>query len=74
MPAFASTPIRAATGDVAGLGVSDLVEATSLLREALTQVADPRARRRVRHQLAGMLSAAVCAVAAGARSFVTIAE
>jgi DDE_Tnp_1-associated/Transposase DDE domain len=35
---------------------------------------DPRARRGVRHRVAAMLGLAVCAVLAGARSFVAIAE
>ncbi|WP_219420486.1 ISAs1 family transposase, partial [Pseudonocardia nigra] len=35
---------------------------------------DPRARRGVRHGLVVVLTAAVCAVAAGARSFVAVAE
>lgn len=74
MPAFASSPISVAVDRLARFGVSELVEATPLLREALTKVADPRARRGVRHHLVVVLSAAVCAVAAGARSFVAIAE
>ena len=37
-------------------------------------VVDPRARRGVRHGLAVVLSVAICAVAAGARSYVAIAE
>lgn len=44
------------------------------LRTALTQVIDPRQRRGVRHPLTVVLTAAVCAVAAGARSFVAAAE
>ena len=44
------------------------------LREALAEVVDPRHRRGVRHGLVVVLTAAVCAVAAGARSFVAIAE
>jgi hypothetical protein len=40
----------------------------------LAAVADPRARRGVRHRLAVILALAVCAVLAGARSFTTIAE
>jgi hypothetical protein len=37
-------------------------------------VVDPRKRRGVRHGLVVVLAAAVCAVAAGARSFVAVAE
>ena len=40
----------------------------------LAAVADPRARRGVRHRLAVILALAVCAVLAGARSFTAIAE
>ena len=40
----------------------------------LARVADPRHRRGVRHQLAGILGLALCAVVAGARSFTAIAE
>jgi hypothetical protein len=44
------------------------------LRTALAQVSDPRKPRGVRHGLVVVLTTAVCAVAAGARSFVAIAE
>ena len=44
------------------------------LAAALSTVPDPRKRRGVRHGLVTLLSVAVCAVAAGARSFVAIAE
>ena len=40
----------------------------------LAAVADPRARRGVRHRLAVILALAVCAVLAGARSSTAIAE
>jgi predicted transposase YbfD/YdcC len=50
------------------------VEQGPALREALAEVVDPRRRRGVRHGLVVVLTAAVCAVAAGARSFVAIAE
>src|SRR5450432_1363106 len=53
---------RALDGDRAGL------------LPVLAGIADPRARRGVRHRLAVILSLAVCAVLAGARSFVAIAE
>ena len=56
------------------VGLSDLVEVVPRLREALVAGADPRARRGVRHPLAVVLTAAVCAVAAGAQSYVAIAE
>jgi hypothetical protein len=41
---------------------------------ALSAVADPRHARGVRHRLVTVLAAAVCAVLAGARSYVGIAE
>jgi predicted transposase YbfD/YdcC len=44
------------------------------LLAALAAVPDPRARRGVRHRLAAILSLALCAVLAGARSFTAIAE
>lgn len=40
----------------------------------LARVADPRHRRGIRHRLAMILGLAVCAVLAGARSFVAVAE
>jgi hypothetical protein len=40
----------------------------------LAAVADPRARRGVRHRLAVIPALAMCAVLAGARSFTAIAE
>lgn len=54
------------------------VESVGLVRpgllELFEQIADPRARRGVRHRFAGLLSVALAAVLAGARSFVAIAE
>ena len=44
------------------------------LLAVLAAVPDPRARRGVRHRLAVILSLALCAVLAGARSFTAIAE
>src|ERR1700733_3508129 len=44
------------------------------LLAVLAAVPDPRARRGVRHRLAVILSLALCAVLAGARSFPAIAE
>jgi predicted transposase YbfD/YdcC len=41
---------------------------------ALSRVPDPRDSRGIRHQLVTVLAAAVCAVLAGARSYVGIAE
>jgi predicted transposase YbfD/YdcC len=44
------------------------------LLAALQAITDPRCRRGVRHQLVAVLGVAVCAVLAGARSYVAIAE
>ena len=44
------------------------------LLAALRAITDPRCRRGVRHQLVAVLGIAVCAVLAGARSYVAIAE
>jgi predicted transposase YbfD/YdcC len=59
---------------VAGLEVPDPLAAAPGLAAVLSTVTDPRQRRGVRHGLVTVLSVAVCAVAAGARSFVAIAE
>jgi hypothetical protein len=42
--------------------------------DLLGQVADPRDRRGVRHQVVGVLAVAMAAVLAGARSFTAIGE
>jgi predicted transposase YbfD/YdcC len=55
----------------AGLSTQELA---GCLPTALAHVPDPRARRGVRHQLAVVLTAAVCAVVAGYRSYTAIAE
>ncbi|MFF5291824.1 ISAs1 family transposase [Paractinoplanes globisporus] len=47
---------------------------TAGLPAALAHLPDPRARRGVRHRLPVVLSAAVCAVVAGYRSYTAIAE
>lgn len=44
------------------------------LLDVLVFVPDPRARRGVRHDLAGLLAVSICAVLAGARSFAAIAD
>ena len=49
-------------------------EAPIDLVAALAEVPDPRARRGIRHRLVTVLALAVCAVLAGARSYVAIAE
>src|SRR5512143_1794903 len=44
------------------------------LAETLATVPDPRRRRGVRHPFTPLLAAVVCAMLAGSRSFVAIAE
>jgi DDE_Tnp_1-associated len=57
---------------LAAVGSVDADRATVL--SVLAAVADPRARRGIRHGLSTILTVAVCAVLAGARSFVAITE
>jgi predicted transposase YbfD/YdcC len=66
--------IAAVTAQVGGVGLPDPVALVPGLRAALGAVVDPRKRRGVRHRLVVVLTAAVCAVAAGVRSFVAVAE
>lgn len=49
-------------------------ETTAGLPAALASLPDPRARRGVRHQLIAVVTAAVCAVVAGCRSYTAIGE
>ncbi|MEU4679139.1 transposase family protein [Micromonospora sp. NPDC023737] len=49
-------------------------EAAGGLPEALDGLSDPRDRRGVRHRLTVVVTAAVCAVVAGYRSYAAIAE
>jgi predicted transposase YbfD/YdcC len=74
VPAVVSSPIPAVLDRVAGLNLPDPASAAPGLATVLSTVTDPRKRRGVRHELVTLLSVAVCAVAAGARSFVAIAE
>jgi hypothetical protein len=53
---------------------SDRAADHTTVRSVLAAVPDPRARRGVRHRLETILAVAMCAVLAGARSFVAIAE
>jgi DDE_Tnp_1-associated/Transposase DDE domain len=73
MPAWSSSPIDLAIGQLAAL-TEDAAEDLPGLLAVLASVADPRHRRGVRHRLAVILGLAVCAVLAGARSFTAIAE
>src|SRR3954469_19401022 len=49
-------------------------ESVNGLSAALQMLPDPRARRGVRHRLTVVVTAAVCAVVAGYRSYTAIAE
>jgi predicted transposase YbfD/YdcC len=74
MPASASSlidSVRAHAG--ADVGTDPLMAGPGLL-DAFALVPDPRARRGVRHRLVTVLAVSVCAVLAGARSLVAIAE
>jgi hypothetical protein len=73
VPASASS-IAAVADQVGGVELPDPIALAPGLREVLGGVVDPRKPRGVRHGLVVVLSAAVCAVAAGARSFVAVAE
>jgi predicted transposase YbfD/YdcC len=70
MPASPSLLISALSCPPPGVVVPD----TCGLPAALAHLPDPRARRGVRHRLPVVVSAAVCAVVAGYRSYTAIAE
>ena len=73
MPACVSWLIPSAVGQLEHSPAPD-GEVPDDLLAALARVLDPRARRGVRHRLAVILGIGACAVLAGARSFVAIAE
>src|SRR3954447_3721131 len=70
MPASPSSLISALSCPPAGVTLPD----TAGLPATLAHLPDPRARRGVRHRLPVVVSAAVCAVLAGYRSYTAIAE
>src|SRR6476646_9306480 len=83
VPAGSSSPIEQIVARVGS--PSDRVSDTDVPRDvdtagsadlvaALAKVPDPRARRGIRHRLVTVLALAVCAVLAGARSYVAVAE
>jgi DDE_Tnp_1-associated/Transposase DDE domain len=74
VPAPSSLSIAAVADQVVGVELPNSVELAAELREVLAEVVDPRKRRGVRHGLVVVLTVAVCAVVAGARSFVAVAE
>src|SRR5256886_4154131 len=71
MPASPSSLIASLSVAPAGLRPPEL---TVGLPAALAAVPDPRARRGIRHHLTVVLTAAVCAVVAGYRSYTAIGE
>jgi hypothetical protein len=80
-PLMPSSPIAAVVDELAGqvpdrTGQPDVItEGDRLaLLQALAQVPDPRSARGVRYPFAAILAVAVCAMLAGARSFVAIGE
>jgi predicted transposase YbfD/YdcC len=74
VPASASLSIPGLVEQLGGVELRNPLTVAAELRTALAQVSDPRKPRGVRHGLVVVLTTAVCAVAAGARSFVAIAE
>ncbi len=66
--------ISAIAGQLAGVELPDPVVLAPALSVVLTTVLDPRKARGLRHRLVVLLTVAVCAVAAGARSFVAVGE
>lgn len=73
MPAAPSSPIDPAICHLLA-AVEGVSGDHATVVSVLAGVADPRARRGVRHRLVTILGLAVCAVLAGARSFTAIAE
>lgn len=73
MPAVSSSPIDPTIGQLRAAAESVGSDRATVL-SLLAGVDDRRARRGVRHRLETILAVAVCAVLAGARSFVAIAE
>ena len=71
MPASPSSLIASLSSAPAGLPAQELAAG---LPTALAAVPDPRARRGIRHRLTVVVTAAICAVVAGYRSYTAIAE
>ena len=74
MPTVASLSIPTIAEHLGGVELPDPVALAPTLSAALTKVVDPRKARGIRHRLVVLLTVTVCAVAAGARSFVAVAE
>jgi predicted transposase YbfD/YdcC len=73
VPACVSSLLRCAVDQAVAVPIA-VEEVPRDLLAALAEIVDPRARRGVRHRLVVILGIGVCAVLAGARSFVAIAE
>jgi hypothetical protein len=73
MPAAPSSPIDPSVGHLVALSETFAWDRAGVL-SVLARVPDPRKPRGVRHRLAAVLGLAVCAVLAGARSYVAIGE
>lgn len=73
MPAAPSSSIDPALSQVLTLA-ERCPPSPPRLHDLFAQVGDPRARRGVRHRFVTILTLAACAVLAGARSFVAVAE
>src|ERR1051326_8882733 len=67
MPASPSSLIASLSAVPGGLSAPNVASGLPMV---LAQVPDPRARRGVRHQLSVVVTAAGCAVVAGARSYI----
>jgi hypothetical protein len=67
-------PIPAALDQFTTLAPPDPVALAPRLHDVLAELVDPRKPRGVRHRLVVVITVAVCAVAAGSRSFVAISE
>jgi predicted transposase YbfD/YdcC len=74
VPASASLSIPAIADQVGAVELPCPVVLAPALNVVLEKLADPRKARGIRHRLAMLLTVTVCAVAAGARSFVAVAE
>jgi hypothetical protein len=66
--------IPAVAEKLGGVELPDPVVLAPALSVVLGTVTDPRKARGIRHRLVVLLTVTVCAVAAGARSFVAVAE
>ncbi len=71
MPALPSSLVSSLSTEPAGVSIQESVAG---LPAAPADLPDPRARRGVRHRLTVVVTAAVCAVVAGYRSYAAIAE